>query len=304
MKLNSLVKYYAAETLLKSSFKLPSRLNIAPKTLRFGLTQFSKVLPKPSGVQIRKLNIAGIAAEEIRASKQNTQLILHIHGGAFFLGGLDTHRHFMAEIAKATQMQVIHIDYPLAPEHPFPTALNAAYDVYHNLLDQGILAKDIILSGDSCGANLALSLALKIKQEQAELQPSGLILLSPLLDLTLSSESLRYNRKHDALLSIEVLEKGIDYYLPAQHDRANPMVSPLYAELEGLNPVLIQVGSKEILLDDAKRFEAKAKQADVDVHYKLYTGMWHNFQMFSPWFDEAKQALQDIAAFSQKLDQT
>lgn len=304
MKLNSLVKYYAAETLLKTSFKLPSRLNISPKTLRFGLTQLSKCLPKPTGVHIRKLNIAGIAAEEIRATKHNTQLILHIHGGAFFVGGLDTHRHFMAEIAKVTQMQVIHIDYPLAPEHPFPHALSAAYDVYQNLLNQGILAKDIILSGDSCGANLALALALKIKQEQADQQPSGLILLSPWLDLTLSGESLRYNQKHDALLSIEALQQGVEYYIPAQHDRADPMVSPLFAELEGLNPVLVQVGSKEILLDDAKRFEIKAKQANVDVQYKLYTGMWHNFQMFNPWFDEAKQALHDIAAFSQKLDQT
>lgn len=303
MKLNSLIKYYAAETLLKTSFKNPSRFNFTPKTLRFGLTQLSKVFPKPKGVQIRKLNIAGLAAEEIRASTNNTQLIFHIHGGAFFSGSLDTHRHFMAEIAKATQMQVIHIDYPLAPEHPYPAALNAISNAYQNLLEQGIQAKDIILSGDSCGANLALALAIELKQNHPKQQASGLMLLSPFLDLTLTSESLRYNQKHDALLSIEALEKGIEYYLPAQQDRAEPTVSPIFAEFEGLNPVLVQVGSKEILLDDAKRFTDKAKQANVDVHYKIYTGMWHNFQMFSPWFDEAKKAIEDIAEFAQHLDQ-
>ena len=137
------------------------------------------------------------------------------------------------------------------------------FDIYTTLLGQGIQAKDIILSGDSCGANLALGLALKIRDEGLA-QVSGLILLSPFLDLTLSSESLRYNRKHDALLSIETLEAGINYYLPKSMDTADPAISPLFADLSGLPPILVQVGSKEILLDDAQRFKEKAEQAGVD----------------------------------------
>jgi len=227
---------------------------------------------------------------------------LHIHGGAFFLGSMNTHRAFVSDLAASTQMQVIHLDYPLSPEHPYPEAIDALFDVYQLLLEQGIQAKDIILSGDSCGANLALALALRIRDEQRP-QVSGLILLSPFLDLSLTSESIRYNSKLDALLSIEALETGIDYYVPEQIDPADPLVSPLFDDLADLPPTLVQVGSKEILLDDAQRFRDKATKAGVDVTFKLYTGMWHNFQMFNAWFTEAKMALDDIAAFAQALDQ-
>ena len=128
--------------------------------------------------------------------------------------------------------------------------------------------------------------------------------MSPFLDLTLTSESLRYNQKHDALLSIEALEAGIDYYVPRSVDRADPEASPFFAELTGLPPIHIQVGSKEILLDDAQRFKVKAEQAGVDVEFKLYTGMWHNFQMFSPWFEEGQRALADLSDFAHRLDHT
>lgn len=164
-------------------------------------------------------------AEEIKPVNEATQLILYVHGGAFYLGSLNTHRAFLSDMVARTQMQVIHVDYPLAPEQPFPEALDALFDVYNILLDQGIQAKDIILSGDSCGANLALALALKIRDEQLP-QVSGLMLLSPFLDLTLTSESLRFNQKHDALLSIETLETGIDYYVPKAMDKSHPAISP------------------------------------------------------------------------------
>ena len=152
-------------------------------------------------------------------------------------------------------MQILHVDYPLSPESAYPEALEALFDVYHLLLDQGVQAKDIILSGDSCGANLALALALKIQQENLP-QVSGLILLSPLLDLTLTSESLRYNQKHDSLLSLETLQTGIEYYVPRSINRGDPEVSP-FCRFKRLAPIHIQVGSKEILLDDATRFKEK-----------------------------------------------
>ena len=252
-------------------------------------------------VQIRPIRLAGVRGEEIKAQASATQLIFHIHGGAFFLGSLNTHRALMTDLAARTQMQVIHVDYPLAPEHPYPEAIDAIFDVYQALLVQGIKPKDIIISGDSCGANLALALCLRLKQ-QPELMPSGLILMSPYLDLTLTSESLRFNQKHDALLSIEALQAGIKHYLTDDIQPGDPRVSPLFDDLDGLPPTLVQVGSKEILLDDSKRFREKAEQADVKVHFKLYTGMWHNFQMFNAWFPEAKQALADIAEFAHSLD--
>lgn len=304
MKINPLMKQFITEAILKTSFKMPSRLNLPPIAVRFALEQLTRVFPQPKDVVLRSLRIAGIHAEEIKPQATTTQMIFHIHGGAFFVGSLKTHRAFLSEIAVRTQMQVLHVDYPLAPDHQYPEASDAIYDIYQMLMDQGVQPKDIIVSGDSCGANLALALALKLKKEDPEHLPSGLILMSPFLDLTLTSESLRYNQKHDALLSVEALETGISYYVPKDIDPSIPEISPIFGDFSGLPPTLVQVGSKEILMDDAIRFEKKAKKADVDVTYKLYTGMWHNFQMFSPWFDEAKKALADIADFAHRLDQT
>lgn len=302
MKISPLTKQLITESILKTTIRGPSQFNLPPNTLRFALEQMCRAFPQNPDVQICPIRLAGLKAEEIKPQQASTQLIFHIHGGAFFLGSMNTHRAFLTQVTARTQMQVLHLDYPLSPEAQFPEALDALFDVYAVLLDQGIQAKDIILSGDSCGANLALALALKIQQEQLP-QVSGLVLMSPFLDLTLSSESLRYNRKHDALLSIEALETGIDYYVPRSVDRADPLVSPFFAELKGLPPIHIQVGSKEILLDDAQRFKVKAEEAGLDVEFKLYTGMWHNFQMFSSWFEEGQRALSDLADFAHRLDQ-
>jgi len=301
MKIDPLWKQLVTESFLKTTIRAPSRFNLPPTSVRFAIEQMCRLFPQNKEVSIRALRLAGLHAEEIKPANEATQLILYIHGGAFYLGSLNTHRAFLTDMVARTQMQVIHVDYPLAPEQPFPEALDALFDVYNILLDQGIQAKDIILAGDSCGANLALALALKIRDEQLP-QVSGLMLLSPFLDLTLTSESLRFNQKHDALLSIETLETGIDYYVPKSMDKAHPSISPLFADLTGLPPTLVQVGSKEILLDDAQRFKEKAEQANVPVTLKLYTGMWHNFQMFHAWFDEAKQALADLAEFAHALD--
>ena len=302
MKINPFLKQYFTESILKTSFKFPSRFNLPPTVARFALERLSRVFPQPKGVKLRQLRIAGVRAEEIKPQAHTSQMIFHIHGGSFFVGSIKTHRAFLSEIALRSQMQVLHLDYPLAPENKFPEAGDAIYDVYQTLLAQGVQPKDIIVSGDSCGANLALALALRLKEEDKTQLPSGLILMSPFLDLTLTGESLRYNQKHDALLCTEALEAGIEFYVPKHLDPSIATISPLFGDFEGLPPTLVQIGSKEILLSDAQRFEIKAKEAKVDVEYKLYTGMWHNFQMFSPWFDEAKKSLADIADFAHKLD--
>ena len=302
MKISPLWKQLITERILKTVIRKPSQFNLPPNSLRLALEQLCRAFPQNKEVEIRTLRLAGLRAEEIKPQTESTQLIFHIHGGAFFLGSLKTHRAFLTQIAARTQMQVLHVDYPLSPEHQHPEAIDALFDIYTTLLDQGVQSKDIILSGDSCGANLALALALKIQQEKLP-QVSGLILLSPFLDLTLTSESLRYNAQHDALLSIETLETGIDYYVPKNMDKSDPTISPLFADLTGLPPILVQVGSKEILLDDAQRFKERAEQANVEVDFKIYTGMWHNFQMFSAWFDEAQQAIADLAEFAHQLDQ-
>lgn len=191
MNIPNVLKYYFTETFLKTAIRKPSQLNLPQLLCALCLNNFAEHFQNKN-VTVRPIRLAGIKGEEIKAQDSATQLIFHIHGGAF-LGSLKTHHAFMTDLAARTQMQIIHVDYPLAPEHPYPEATEALYDVYQSLLVQGIQPKDIILSGDSCGANLALALCLRLK-EQPELMPSGLILLSPFLDLTLTSESLRFNQ--------------------------------------------------------------------------------------------------------------
>ncbi len=235
MNISNVWKYYFTETFLKTTIRKPSQLNLPATTLRPVLDQMCRVFPRQKNVSVRPIRLAGIKGEEIKPQDSATQLIFHIHGGAFFLGSVKTHHAFMTDLAARTQMQIIHVDYPLAPEHPYPEATEALYDIYQSLVVQGIQPKDIILSGDSCGANLALALCLRLK-EQPELMPSGLILLSPFLDLTLTSESLRFNKKHDALLSIEALQTGTQYYIGNHIAADDPRVSPIFDDLHGLPP--------------------------------------------------------------------
>ena len=145
MKLSPLTKQLITEAFLKTAIRAPSQLNLPPGAMRFALEQLCRAIPKNPDVQIRRLRIAGLRAEELKPQRQATQLIFHIHGGAFFLGSLNTHRAFLTQVAARTQMQVLHLDYPLSPEHPHPEALDALFDAYCLLLDQGVQAKDIIL---------------------------------------------------------------------------------------------------------------------------------------------------------------
>ena len=300
MKIDPLIKQLATEKLLKTTIRAPSQLNLPPNSLRFALEQMSRCLPQHPQATIRRFKLNGLNVEEIKVQDEATQLIVYIHGGAFFVGSLSTHRAYLTQVAARTQMQILHVEYPLAPEYQFPDAIEALLRVYKDLLAQGIQAKDIILAGDCSGANLALALALRIRDEQLN-QVSGLILNSPFLDLTLTSESIRYNKKLDALLSPKALKTGIEYYVPRGYEGGDAKISPLFAKLDDLPPLFIQVGSKALLLDDAKRLHERAEQAGLNSQLKIYTGMWHNFQLFS-WFDEARQALADLAEFAHTTD--
>lgn len=302
MPKTSQLKTFAIEKILKATLKLPSEQGFSTTTLRKLLVPASKLLPVNRSLHFKKLHLAGMACEEIKIRNETpTQMIFHIHGGAFFLGGLDSHRGLMSDLVKYTKAQVLHLDYPLAPEHPFPYALDLLFAAYLEILQQGIEPKDITLSGDSCGGNLALALCLKLRDEKLPL-PSGIILMSPWLDLSLSGESIKLNAKHDALLSERLLKQGIKYYITDDSSIDEPYVSPLFANLSGLPEILIQVGSKEILLDDAKRLKEYVDQAGGKATLSIYPGMWHNFHMFNHWVEQAQQALVDIARFVDHVD--
>lgn len=301
MKVDPVFKQLATEYLLKTTIRTPSQLNLSPSSLRFALDNMSRIFPQHPQVKIRQLYLNELKIEEIRTQEDATQLILYLHGGAFFVGSLNTHRAYLTQMAASTQMQILNVEYPLAPEYPYSNTLDALLNLYKTLLSQNIRASDIILAGDCSGANLALALALKIRDEKLP-QVSGLMLSSPFLDLTLSSDSVRYNQKLDAMLSIHALETGIEYYVPRQYPKDHPEISPIFANLKDLPPLFLQVGSKALLLDDAKRLHSLAKAEGVESTLKIYTGMWHNFPLFQAWFPEGRQALTDLAEFAHHVD--
>lgn len=301
MKSSNPSKYLLVEHFLKNTIRRPSQWGLPLGVIRQGFNQLSRLLPVQSNVKITPMQIAGCAVEWLQPHQPSTdQVIFHIHGGAFFLGGLASHRALVSDLAVYNGCSAIHVDYPLAPEQPFPKAIDAIHAVYMALIAQGIEPKKLIVSGDSCGGNLAMVLCLRLKELQQPL-PAGVVLLSPWLDLTLSSPSLNYNRRHDALLSLQALRAGLHFYVGQRLRHDNPQLSPLLDDLTGLPPTLLQVGSKEILLDDSKRFYQQAKAQGVRVSCQVYTGMWHNFHMFGRWFPEARDALNDIAAFIRQL---
>lgn len=293
-------KRYAIEKILKLSCKLPSQYGLAPSVLRRSLSAASKSFPVRPEVEITTVSLGNCAAEQhvLYTNGLSRKVVLHIHGGVFFLGGPDTHRGLASQIAAQTGATVYVLDYPLAPEHIYPMAVNTIKEAYMALIQAGHDAKDIIISGDSCGANLALATVIALRDAKIIL-PSAMILLSPFLDLTLSGESMQLNKKLDAMLNRELLAQGSQYYV-GDYPLDHPQVSPLFADLSGLPPTLVQVGSKEILLDDANRFKSLADAAGNTIELNIYPGMWHVFQMFSPWVNMAEQAILELRDFMQR----
>lgn len=300
MPLPEHLKRYAIEKILKVSFKFPSRYALPVPLMRNSMNLASKSLAVHEGVQINRTTLGGCPAERfiLFPDKPSEKVILHIHGGAFFLGGLDTHRALASQLTAQTGITTFTLDYPLAPEYRYPQAVQAIRNAYMDLIKIGFEAKDIIFSGDSCGGNLVLAAAISLRDDKIIL-PSQLVLMSPFLDLTLSGESIQTNKKLDAMLSHELLEQGGSYYVDGL-SRDNPLVSPLFADLSNLPPTLVQVGSKEILLDDANRFKELADLAGNVVELSIYPGMWHVFQLFTPWTEAAEQALAEIRDFIQR----
>lgn len=296
MALTEQLKRLTIEHALKYSFNLPSKLPVPTSMLRHGMLMSSRLLKVRQDTLVEKVTLAGHPAEKISPKGQpTTRVILHIHGGVFFLGGLRTHRAFASELAAHNQATVYTLDYPLSPEHLYPHAMLAVKDAFLALVQQGHQAKDIVLSGDSCGSNLALAAVLALRDAKQPL-PAALLLQSPFLDSSLSGESMTKNASIDPMLNATLLKRGVDYYI-GNYAANHPQVSPLFADLHGLPPTLVQVGGKEVLLDDATRFKALAEQAGNQVTLTVYPDMWHIFPMFSQWLADARTAMDEITQF-------
>jgi monoterpene epsilon-lactone hydrolase len=223
------------------------------------------------------------------------KVILYFHGGGFRVGSVSSHRELIAQIADACGCRVLGINYRLAPEHRFPAALDDALAAYGWMLDQGIASSSIAFAGDSAGGNLVLATMLALRKRRLPLPAAG-VLMSPWTDLAATGESYTTRADADPIHQRPMILALAGNYL-GEHDPRDPLASPLYAELSGLPPLLIQVGDRETVLDDSTMFADKARAAGVEVDLQVWDGMIHVFQMFGAQLAEAYQAIASIANF-------
>ena len=252
----------------------------------------------PANVRCQPVDANGVPAEWIAAPGADLGVILYLHGGAYSLGSINTHREFASRLSHSTGTRVLVINYRLAPEHPYPAALDDAITAYRWLLAQGNSPSRVILAGDSAGGGLTLATLLSLR-DAGDLLPAGAVCISPWTDLTCSGDSIQTRAQEDLILTLVSLSEKAKFYA-GEHDLRSPLISPLFAELSGLPPLLIQVGTDEILLDNSKRFAEKAQKAGVDVTLEIWDGMFHVFQMI-PFMPSTKKALEQIGGFVSRI---
>lgn len=239
----------------------------------------------------------GVPAAWIDAeAPEDAGVILYFHGGGFRMGSIASHRDLMARLAAASGCRVLGLDYRLAPEHAFPAPLEDALTAFRWLLSQGHGAQRIVVAGDSAGGGLALSTMLALRTAGEPLPAAGL-LLSPWTDLAATGASYETRSAADPIHQRPMILALARGYLGAA-DTRDPRASPLYGELHGLPPLLIQVGDRETVLDDATMFAGRAGAAGVTVELQVFDGMIHVFQQFAADLPEAREAIDDLGAFA------
>ncbi len=250
----------------------------------------------PQGTTVDPVDAGGVPAEwVVAAGADSHRVLLYLHGGAYQIGSPATHRHMVALLSGAARARVLSVDYRLAPEHPFPAAVDDAVAAYRWLLaagtDRGVLA----VAGDSAGGGLALA-GLVALRDAGEPMPAAAVVMSPWTDLALTGESLRTRADADVLIKPGGMAETAEAYLAGQDPR-HPYASPLYADLHGLPPMLIHVGDAEVILDDSTRLAARARAHGVDVTLEVWDEMPHVWHAFAGMLPEADQAIERIGSW-------
>ncbi|MCB1694296.1 MAG: alpha/beta hydrolase [Pseudomonadales bacterium] len=250
----------------------------------------------PDNVSVVPVTAAGVPCEWITtdATDQN-KVLVYLHGGGYVFGGPDSHRDVGWRLAEGARMRVLMVDYRLAPENPFPAAVEDATDCYRWLLDEGFKPSNIAIGGDSAGGGLTVATLVNLRNLGMPM-PSAAILLSPWTDLSVSGDSVLQNADADPMLSRAALETMASHYL-GDRDRRAPLASPLFADLRGLPPMLVQVGSTEVLLSDAERLTARVREAGGEAELEVWPNMPHVFQVFASRLPEGKQAIGKLSDF-------
>jgi acetyl esterase/lipase len=259
-----------------------ARLGPSPTPLarRAAWDEFQRGLPMPAGVDVVHLDASGVAIDHFRPEDAGPSAVLYFHGGGYSAGSLVTHRQFAARLSVASGSRVVNVGYRLAPEHPFPAALEDARAAYAYLLHAGTAPRHIVVAGDSAGGGLALCLLLDLKDRGAPLPASGMV-LAPLVDVRITNGS-----------SPTVL----DLYL-AGHDPSDPLVSPLAGDLSGLPPLMLQVSEDEPLYASCLDFVGAARRAGVEIEVDAWAGLMHTWEVFAPEAPETHEAIRRLGAF-------
>jgi monoterpene epsilon-lactone hydrolase len=261
------------------------------------LDDVGSVWPVADDVKITSVDVDGVPGEwSIVPGSDPSHVVMFFHGGGYCSGSIVSHRRLVTEAGRAAGARTLAIAYRLAPEHPFPAAYDDVLTAWRFLRDRNIPAAHIAIGGDSAGAGLALALIGRLREAQEEL-PGCAWLISPWTDLTMSGPTLSSKEAVDPLIHKQYLIELADAYLPAGMDRKDPRVSPLYTDLKGFPPVLIQVGSAETLLDDATRFAAVAGAVDVRVTLEIWPQMIHAWPLWNARLEPGRRALASAGAF-------
>ncbi len=272
----------------------PAQFNLEKE--RAGMDALSKMFKPMVEVICQPVDVSGIPGEWLTPPQvEGKRTILYLHGGYYLFGSIQSHRNLAGNIAAAACARALIIDYGLGPEHPFPAALDDARAAYHWILAHDRQPEQITLVGDSAGGGLVLSLLLSLR-ERGEPLPAAAVCMSPNADVTMSGESWKTNVRKDVVVSRLIAEQIQPLYL-RDTDPCNPLASPLYADLHGLPPLLIQVGSHELLLSDAICLAEHARSAGVNVTLEVWPGMQHVWQYGAGFIPEARQAITRIGEF-------
>ncbi|MFL6798858.1 MAG: alpha/beta hydrolase [Xanthobacteraceae bacterium] len=265
--------------------------------LRARLARANAMIPNPPrGTQSRRVDAGGVDAVEVwTPQSRSDRMILHLHGGAYNFGSPSHYRDFTWRIASAARARVLCIDYRLAPEHPFPAALDDAVAAYRWLLSTGTLPSRLGIMGDSAGGGLLFATLLRLRAEATAL-PAAAVTLSPWTDLTLSGASFTRNAAAEPMLKAQQTLTLARNYV-GTGDPRHPYLSPLFGDLRGLPPSLILVGSDEILLDDAVRMAERLREAGARVELEIARRMPHVWPLFARFVPESRRAVQRIGAF-------
>jgi len=264
--------------------------------LRVAYEELASSFPLAADIKTERVAIGQVAAEWIAApGVADDRVLLFLRGGGYIMGSMGTHREVISRLSRAAGVRALGLDYRLAPENPFPAALEDAVAAYRWLLSSGVSPNKIVIVGDSSGGGLTVATLVALRYLGEPLPAAG-VCISAWTDLTQTAESLTTKAGVDPFLQREVLELMAGLYLGAR-DRRTPLASPLYSDLQGLPPLLLMVGSSETLLDDSTRLADRANAAGVDATLEVWDDMIHDWPVFASALPEGQQAIERIGVF-------